>query len=151
MKGLSRLSSTSAYFLEARDGFSRLIRRVINILGKTVIVHRLPARCEEKCLLIAVDRGRLWYPRESYERIIWTHNILCPCHGVIVDQKSVTQKSDETMFLTTIFLQHNNENDRSHFLYFFRCLTNWLDTFLKIDWKHKMSTRLSQLKSNTFK
>lgn len=46
MEGLSRLSSTSACFLEARDGFSRLIRRVINILGKTVIVHRLLAREE---------------------------------------------------------------------------------------------------------
>lgn len=46
MEGLSRLSSTSVCFLEARDGFSRLIRRVINILGKTVIVHRLLAREE---------------------------------------------------------------------------------------------------------
>lgn len=113
MEGLSRLSSTSACFLEARDGFSHLIRRVINILGKTVIVHRLPARREANACslpLTEVDYDILGNHMREPRGHIYNTSYLRLCRGAFVDQKSITQKRDETTFLAVIFLRRNNEN-----------------------------------------
>lgn len=119
MEGLSRLSSTSACFLEARDGFSHLIRRVINILGKTVIVHRLPARREANACslpLTEVDYDILGnHMREPREHIYnishvsvsarsWTRNQL---------RKSETKRP----FLPSSFCGATMRTDRSRFLF----------------------------------
>lgn len=134
-KGLSRLSSTSACFLEARNGFSRLFRRVINILGKTVIVHRLRSLAHhEESAPVAVNRGRPWYPRESLERTVresayyvsapwpWTRNQL---------RRNETKRSFLSFFFF-FFFQRNNVRAIVIFL-LLQELNYRLDTFSKID------------------